>query len=119
MAKTVVCMRLSAAQVSAIECSGVLDATDERSDDDQALDDALANQGAGRTVLVLGPTTAMAVYRALTELANGEDAEARRQRRGGDPHTAGMAARACRSLTCVAAAVLRLADDWDIEVGRA
>lgn len=104
MSRAIATVRLTDAQRSAVECSGVLDdPADGLTDEEQVL--RLALTASGR--LVVSVTTQWALVAALTGLANAEDADAERLRRN-KAEGAAAARRACVSLTALATAVGRL-----------
>lgn len=86
-------LRLTDAQVSALECRGI-------TDEDEP---AISRAWRGSAVLAFEAAEAEALARELTEAANAEDAQAEERRT--DPETAKYARAACRSLTAMATKV--------------
>lgn len=103
MVRRVQRVQMSAAQRSALECSGVLDTSrpGENTPEENVLRWAVLGDG-----LLVSPTTQATIADVLNDLSNGEDDLARRL--GKREPGSFLAARASRSLAALYGKVLRL-----------
>ena len=91
-------IRLTDAQLSALQCAGLFERDDLTNDED------VLRLSVQEHYLVVSPNTREAIARALNELSNAEDAAAVEQRN----ELAIYAARAARSLSNLYSKVLRI-----------